>query len=39
VRANNAVLQLAHDGSGTVKVQADTAGPVDLLIDVTGYFQ
>jgi hypothetical protein len=39
IRANNASLQLAHDGSGTVKVQADTAGAVDLLIDVTGYFQ
>ncbi len=37
--ANNAMLQLAHDGSGTVNVQSDATAPVDLLIDVNGYYQ
>ena len=38
-RANNAMLQLAMDGSGTVKVQNTSAGTFDLIIDVNGYFR
>jgi hypothetical protein len=39
VRANNAMLPLAGDGSGTIKVYAAINGSADLLLDVTGYFQ
>ena len=39
VRANNALLALAADGSGTVRVRNGAAGPLDLVIDVTGYFE
>jgi hypothetical protein len=38
-RANNAMLQLALDGSGTVKVNNASAGPVHFILDVNGYFQ
>jgi type 1 fimbria pilin len=38
-RANNAILQLALDGSGTVKVQNTSAGTFDLILDVNGYFR
>ena len=38
-RANNALLQLAADGSGTVKVNNSAAGPVHLVLDVNGYFE
>jgi len=38
-RANNAILLLATDGSGTVKVLSATSGSVDLVIDVAGYFE
>ncbi len=40
-RANNAVLPLADDGSGTVDANASVTGggAVHLLIDVDGYFQ
>ena len=38
-RAVQAMLQLALDGSGTVKVSNGSAGALDLLLDVTGYFQ
>ena len=38
-RANNAILLLASDGSGTVAVQSVSAGPLDLIIDVNGYFE
>jgi hypothetical protein len=38
-RANNASLQLALDGSGTIKVQNTSAGTVDLVIDVNGFFR
>jgi PKD repeat protein len=41
-RANNAVLRLATDGSGTVAVLPTVAqgspGHVDLILDVDGYF-
>jgi hypothetical protein len=40
VRANNAVLGLASSGSGALAVSCATASqPVDLLIDVSGYFE
>jgi Ig-like domain CHU_C associated len=38
-RANNAILRLATDGSGTVAVQSESGGPFDLVIDVNGYFE
>ncbi len=38
-RANNAILGLALDGSGTVNVSNSAAGTVDFLLDVNGYFQ
>lgn len=38
-RANNAVLPLPADGSGTVNALAVTDAPVHLVIDVTGYFE
>ena len=38
-RANNAILQLALDGSGTIKVQNTSSGTLDLIIDVNGYFR
>lgn len=38
-RANNAIVQLALDGSGTIKVQNTSAGTLDLIIDVNGYFR
>jgi len=37
-RANLAVMPLSGD-AGAVKVQSDSAGTVDLILDVTGYFQ
>jgi hypothetical protein len=38
-RANNALLYLATDGSGTVSVRNDSSGPIHLVIDVNGFFQ
>jgi hypothetical protein len=38
-RANNLLLTLAYDGSGTVLVRSGASLPVDFLLDVTGYFQ
>lgn len=38
-RADNALLQLALDGSGTVKVNNSAAGTVNFVLDVNGYFQ
>jgi hypothetical protein len=38
-RANNAFLQLALDGSGTINVQNTSPGTLDLVIDVNGYFR
>jgi hypothetical protein len=38
-RANNALLQLALDGTGGVKVHNGSAAGVDIVIDVNGYFQ
>jgi hypothetical protein len=38
-RANNAIVKLPGDGSGTVVAKALAAAPVDLVIDVVGYFE
>jgi hypothetical protein len=38
-RANNTVLLLAGDGSGTVRVENGSAGTLHAILDVNGYFQ
>jgi hypothetical protein len=38
-RANNTILGLARDGSGSFNAQNATSGTLDLIVDVTGYFQ
>ena len=38
-RGNNAVLLLATDGSGTVRVNNSAADAVHLVVDMSGYFQ
>jgi hypothetical protein len=38
-RANDATIQLATDGSGTINVHNTSAGTVDLVVDVNGYFE
>jgi hypothetical protein len=38
-RANNAVLQLATDGAGTIGVLNASAGAAHLIVDVNGYFE
>lgn len=37
-RANNAVTSISAD-TGAVKLQCDSSSPVDVILDVTGYFQ
>jgi len=38
-RANNAIVQLAADDSGTISVINNSAGTVHFILDVSGYFQ
>lgn len=38
-RANNAILYLASDGSGSIGVENDSSGTVHFILDVNGYFQ
>jgi hypothetical protein len=38
VRANNVIVQLATDGTGTLGVQNSSGGTANLVIDVVGYF-
>ncbi|HXO41570.1 MAG TPA: hypothetical protein VN999_08990, partial [Thermoanaerobaculia bacterium] len=38
-RANNAILGLARDGSGSFVVLNESLGTVQLMLDVNGYFQ
>ncbi len=38
-RANNAILSLAADGSGTIKVNNASSAPVQFILDVNGYFE
>jgi hypothetical protein len=39
VRANDAVLTLAGDGSGSINIYAAITGTANLILDVNGYFQ
>jgi hypothetical protein len=38
-RANDAMVLLATDGTGTIGVKNDAAGSVHLIVDVNGYFK
>ncbi len=38
-RANNAIVRLATDGTGTVRVKNGSAGAVHVVLDVNGYFE
>jgi len=38
-RANNDLLQLALDGSGSFRVQNAASGNVHFILDVSGYFK
>jgi hypothetical protein len=38
-RANNAIVNLATDGTGSIAVENDAAGTVHFILDVNGYFQ
>jgi hypothetical protein len=38
-RANNAIVSLATDGSGTIKITNGAAGTVHVIVDVNGYFK
>jgi hypothetical protein len=38
-RANNAVLSLGQDGLASLKVRCDSAGTVEFILDVNGYFK
>lgn len=38
-RANNAILRLSTDGSGSVAVENAAPGPVHFILDVSGYFE
>jgi hypothetical protein len=38
-RANNAVIELATDGTGTIQVRNLAAAAVHFVLDVNGYFE
>ena len=38
-RANNAVIGLSTNGTGSIAVENDAAGTVHFILDVNGYFQ
>jgi hypothetical protein len=38
-RANNAIIKIAGDGSGTVGISNGAPGPVHFIVDVNGYFE
>ncbi len=38
-RANNALITLSADGTGRVTVKNNSAGALDLVVDVNGYYQ
>ena len=38
-RANNAIVALAGDGSGTIQVLDASGGTVDFILDINGYFR
>ena len=37
-RANNAILRLSADGTGSIRVENASTGPVHFILDVNGYF-
>jgi hypothetical protein len=37
--ANNAILYLATDGSGSIVVENDSAGTAQFILDINGYYQ
>ena len=37
--ANNAFVRLSEEGTGSIAVLNGSSGPVQLILDVTGYFQ
>jgi hypothetical protein len=39
IRANNAIVRLATDGSGSFGVQNSSLGTTNVVIDVMGYFK
>jgi len=39
MRANNALVRLPADGSGTINARVDSAGSVHFILDVMGYFE
>lgn len=38
-RANNAVVGLASDASGSFKITSTATGPLDVVVDVNGWFE
>jgi len=38
-RANNAIVSLSGDGTGTIKVKNGSTGAVHFVLDVNGYFE
>jgi uncharacterized repeat protein (TIGR01451 family) len=38
-RANNAIVGLVTDGSGMIKIRNNSSAPLDVLIDVNGFFE
>jgi hypothetical protein len=38
-RANNGMLELSRDGAMTIKVHNRAGSPVDVILDVNGYFE
>jgi hypothetical protein len=38
-RANNAVVGLASDASGSFKITSSAAAPLDVVVDVNGWFE
>jgi len=38
-RANNALVGLASDGSGSFKLASSATGPLDAIVDVNGWFE
>jgi hypothetical protein len=38
-RANNLLAALSSDGKATIAIQNDASGPVNVVLDVNGYFR
>lgn len=38
-RANNAIIKIAGDGSGTLGISNGAPGRVHFIVDVNGYFK